>query len=47
MSEDFKTDILHWLEYDNKIISLSNDIKKLNITKEKLNPEEAQLSYLV
>jgi hypothetical protein len=44
MSDDFKTDILHWLEFDNKIISLSNEIKKLK--EKKMIKEEEIANYI-
>jgi len=44
MSDDFQTNILHWLEYDNKITSLSNDIKKL---KEKKTTKEEEITNYI
>lgn len=34
MNEDFQTNIIHWLEYDNKIASLKTEIKKLQEKKQ-------------
>jgi hypothetical protein len=44
MSDDFKTDILHWLEFDNKINSLSIEIKKL---KDKKMIKEGKISHYI
>ena len=44
MSDEFQTNIIHWLEYDNKISSLNIEMKKL---KEKKTIKEEYITKFI